>query len=102
MAIKTVQIFDPSAPLDLSPNYDRLSGQHPPTLELHTSLIERGELPRYRGDETQITVTDDAITVVMTWSSRAVAQEYADFVTAYSAQVDPTKSVMRSIEIVED
>lgn len=101
MTIKTVQIFDPATPLDLSPNFDRLSNPHEPTRRLHEDLINRGELPRYRGDETQITVTDDAITVVMEWKSLAVAQEYTDYVLAYVAETDPEKKIMRSIEIVE-
>lgn len=100
MAIKTVQIFDPAIPLDLSPNFDRLSGLHAPTLELHTDLINRGELPRYRGSETQIEVTDDAIIVTMIWSSRAVAQEYTDRVNEFVTSA--TTALMRSIEIVED
>lgn len=102
MAIKTVQVFDPLTPLDLSPNFDRLSGLHEPTRQLHASLIERGELPRYRGSETQITVTDDAITVVMEWRTREVAQEYTDYVVAHVAATDPEHKFMRSIEIVED
>lgn len=102
MAIKTVQFFDPSTPLDLSPNFDRLGGIHKPTRDIHASLIERGELPRFRGPETQITVTDDAIKVVMEWRTREVAQEYTDYVLATAAELDPEHRLMRSIEIIED
>lgn len=102
MAIKTVQIFDPSVPLDLSPDFDRLAAPHLPTRQILTNLVERGELPRYRGAETQIAVTDTEITVVMQWNSLAAAQEYTDAVLAFVNVDDPERKNMRSIEIVQD
>lgn len=101
MAIKTVQVFDPAVPLDLSPDFDRLNPSiHDEGKSKLADLVNRGELPRYRGAETQITVTDESITVVMEWKSRAVAQEYVDFCQSWSTANDPNQ-LMRSIEIVE-
>lgn len=102
MAIKTVQIFDPGAPIDLSPTFDRLNPAiHPDGREKLIDLVNRGELPRYRGDETQIVVTDTEITVTMTWQSLSVAQEYLDFCVTWAAAND-TNNWSRSIEIVQD
>ena len=102
MAIKTHQIFDPDFSLDLSPDLDRFAHPHELTRAFLTDMVNRGELPRYRGSEVQFITTPTSLEIIMEWKSREVAQEYVDFVNANSKVGDPNTQYLRSIEIIED
>ena len=102
MAIKTHQIYDPAYPLDISPDLDRFAHPHEPSRIFLTDMVNRGELPRYRGSEVQFITTPTSLEVIMEWKSREVAQEYVDFVNATSNSSEPNSQYLRSIEIIED
>ena len=96
MPFKTVQTLAPTYPLDKTPGLDRLAHPDEITRTLLIDLVNRGELPRYRGDEVEFGISDTELTITMQWNSRAVAQEYADFCTA-----NTVADFFKSVEVIE-
>ena len=97
MPFKTVQVCKPDYPLDITPGMDRLSHPDEITRVKLSELIDRGELPRYRGDEVTFDRTDTGFTITMQWNSQAVAQEYADFCSSYPGN----EEFLTSVEVIE-
>ena len=97
MPFKTVQNLDPTFPLDTTPGLDRFTHADEITRAFHAGLIERGVLPRYRGDEVTFDRSETALVITMQWPSQEVAQEYADFCTAH---IDPAY-LKSPVEVIE-
>jgi hypothetical protein len=102
MVWKTVQIFDPAIPMDLSPEFDRTAHRHEASRVKLTDLVERNELPRYRGDETEIIRNDNEIVVKIAWNSQAVAQEYADWAQSMIGGPDDPNHFLLSVSVVDE
>ena len=101
MPFKTVQVFKPEYPLDITPGMDRLA--HPDEIARVklAELIARDELPRYRGDEVTFDRTDTSFTITMQWKSQEVAQEYADFCSAAQSSYPGNEAFLISVEVIE-
>jgi hypothetical protein len=66
-----------------TPNWDRYDWPHEATRNKMISLIERGEMERYRTDSNhKVEITSEALIVTLPWASRAGAQEWLDFCAA--------------------
>ena len=96
MPFKTIQTFTPEFPLDRTPGLDRIVHPDEITRPFLLDLINRGEIPRYRGDEVEFSGTENTIIITVKWNSREVAQEYADFCTANTGP-----DYFISVEVVE-
>lgn len=90
MTIQTRILFDSwlTLPEPENDNFDRLTVAHEATRSVIADLITRGELERYRkpGDVIMET-TPDGNMFTMTWSSRAVAQEWLDYCATGSGYI---------------
>jgi hypothetical protein len=101
MPFKTVQVFRPEYPLDITPGMDRLAHPDEITRVKLAELITRDELPRYRGDEVTFDRTDTSFTITMLWKSREVAQEYADFCSSSVPSYPDDEEFLISVEVIE-
>ena len=95
MTIKTVQVLDITYPLDMSPGLDRLAHPDPLSRVFLTDMVNRGELPRYRGAEVQFETTAETLTITMEWKTRGAAQEYVDYCQLHQG------AYLQSINLIE-
>jgi hypothetical protein len=98
MTTKTVHILDKTVEISSEPNYDLLGKEaqdFPSLWAILTELIATGEIPRYRGSETNIVWEEDRTIITVEWATRAGAEKWVEWV------LDDNYGLI-SIEIVED
>ena len=83
MTVKTIHILDKTAEVSSTPNYDRLcqeNREYESLWAILTELIATGEIPRYRGAESDITWASDRTTITTQFATREGAEKWADWV----------------------
>lgn len=83
MATKTIHIVDKSVTVPSTPNYDRLNAEIrslPTVWAIFTDLIATGEIPRYRGSESNIEWLPDRTIITTEFATRDGAEKWADWV----------------------
>lgn len=83
MIVKTIHILDKTVEISSEPNYDRLgpaTREYAPLWAILTELIATGELPRYRGSESNVVWGPDCTTITTQFATREGAEKWADWV----------------------
>jgi len=92
MKAKTIQYMNHAIPINRKiDRYDTAE----PLRSILVNLVERGEISRWRGDETSYRFTEDATILEIVWNSRAGAEEYA----LQLKKLDPTRKLVFDIKI---
>ena len=94
MKAKTIQYMSPLAYVNADPKFDRFLNSEP-LKGIMKDLVNRGEISRYRGDETSLTFNDDCTIVEIVWNSRTGAEEYSSRLR----QLDPLNKIVFKIDI---
>ena len=94
MKAKTIQYMSPIVFVNTEPNFDRLKNEEP-LRSILVDLINRGEIPRYRGDECSIKFNDNATIIEIIWNSRLGAEEYVSRLL----ERDPSNQIVFKIDI---
>lgn len=95
MKAKTIQKMSPVVVVYSDKGFDRYKHSYEPFRQLLQKLIEQGEIPRFKGDETSEYFEADSTVIEMTWNSRQGAEQYAAGLRA----LDPNCEIVFSIEI---
>jgi hypothetical protein len=82
MTVKTIHILDKTVEISSEPNYDRLDASirvYDSLWAILTELIATGEIPRYRGTESNITWEADRTTIITQFATREGAEKWAEW-----------------------
>ena len=83
MTVKTIHILDKTVEISSEPNYDRLgqsTQDYTPLWTIITELIATGEIPRYRGTESNIVWEADRTTITTQFATLEGAEKWAEWV----------------------
>ena len=94
MKAKTIQRMSPIVFVNPHPNFDRFSNEEPLRSVL-VDLVGKGEISRYRNNDSFLTFNDNETIIEMVWNSRAGAEEYATRLR----ELDPLFKVVYKIDI---
>jgi len=83
MTVKTIHILDKTVEISAESNYDRLGSttrDYAPLWAILTELIATGEIPRYRGTESNIVWEADRTIITTQFATREGAEKWAEWV----------------------